>query len=285
VLRVGRWSVLMGVGVAMVLLADTAAFAEHGPGPNGAAMPSGRWAPPGVAGAQLANPAQAAVVAQLVLRSAAQELGVYRSAAHLVARRVAERRAAEEAAAAAHRAAEEAALAARAAEEAARRAEVERQAAEAAREAARAEAARATAEAPSPPPARPIPRVAPTPAPASPPGPAEVRFLALVNETRGHSGVGALAMDGRLQASAQGWARQLAQDATLHHQDVGQFLDAWTTAGENVAFGPNVDALFGALVASPRHYANIVRPQFSAVGIGVVVGSDGQLWTSHVFAG
>ena len=98
-------------------------------------------------------------------------------------------------------------------------------------------------------------------------------------------GLGALSIDGRLQSAARSWARQLAQDGSLHHQDVGQFLDAWMTAGENIAFGPSADTMFDALVDSPRHYANIVNGAFSAVGIGVVLGPDGQLWTSHVFAG
>jgi uncharacterized protein YkwD len=97
--------------------------------------------------------------------------------------------------------------------------------------------------------------------------------------------LGPLAVDGRLRAGAQGWAKQLSQDGALHHQDMGRFLDQWTTAGENVAFGPSVDAIFGALVASPRHYANIVKADFSAVGIGVVPAADGMLWTSHLFAG
>ena len=221
-------------------------------------------------------------MAQLVLRGAAQELGVYRSAAQVVARRVAERRAAEEAAAAAaRRAAEEAAAAVRA--------EAERQAA---LEAA-AQAARVRSRGPGP-----RSRSA-TDHPLDPHAGARPPAGVTGERTRtgrgplpepgqrgaSQSGLGALSMDGRLQASAQGWARQLAQDASLHHQDVGQFLDGWTTAGENIAFGPSVDTMFAALVASPRHYANMVRREFSAVGIGVVVGPDGQLWTSHVFAG
>ena len=57
------------------------------------------------------------------------------------------------------------------------------------------------------------------------------------------------------------------------------------TAGENVAYGPSADTMFDALINSPAHYENIMNGSFSAVGIGVVQGADGTLWTSHVFAG
>ena len=63
------------------------------------------------------------------------------------------------------------------------------------------------------------------------------------------------------------------------------FLDSWMTAGENIAYGPSADAMFDALINSPAHYANIMNGSFSAIGIGVVQGAGGTLWTSHVFAG
>ncbi|MPY94171.1 MAG: hypothetical protein GEV08_14245, partial [Acidimicrobiia bacterium] len=114
---------------------------------------------------------------------------------------------------------------------------------------------------------------------------AEARFLELVNGLRASLGLAPLGGDGRLQGAARGWARHLADQGALSHQDLNQYLDAWYTAGENVAFGPSADAIFNALVSSPRHYANMARGDFTVVGIGVVVGPDGRLWTSHVFGG
>jgi uncharacterized protein YkwD len=141
------------------------------------------------------------------------------------------------------------------------------------------------------PPATPAPApVAAAPAPvavalASPGNASEARFLDLLNGLRASVGLGPVALDGRLQGTARGWASQLAGQGALAHQDLNQFLDVWYTAGENVAFGPSADEVFGALVSSPRHYANMTRGDFSAVGIGVAVGADGRMWTSHVFAG
>lgn len=147
----------------------------------------------------------------------------------------------------------------------------------------------AATQPPPPPPPPPAPVAAPVPVAAAmtagTDAAAEARFLDLVNGLRGSLGLGPVSSDGRLQGAARGWARGLADQGGLSHQDLNQFLDAWFTAGENVAFGPDADAVFNALVSSPRHYANMTRGDFSVVGIGAVMGADGRLWTSHVFAG
>ena len=60
-------------------------------------------------------------------------------------------------------------------------------------------------------------------------------------------------------------------------------LGAWTLVGENVGAGPEVGGLMDAFVASPTHYANIVEPRFDYIGVGVTWGSDGRMYTTHVF--
>ena len=234
----------------------------------------------------------------MTLSEAIGELTTYRSAVQVLARRVAEQKAAADAAAlaaaqaaaqaaaeaeaarqaaAAQAAADEAARQQAAAEEAAR--EEAEEAERAARQQARAQhntvAAPAAAEAPAP-----SPLVAPSSQNA-----AEARFLSLINGARAGAGLGALQLDGRLQSAARSWASQLSSDGSLHHQDVSAFLDSWMTAGENIAYGPSADAMFDALINSPAHYANIMNGSFSAIGVGVVQGAGGTLWTSHVFAG
>lgn len=123
------------------------------------------------------------------------------------------------------------------------------------------------------------------PAPTGTDAAAEARFVELVNGLRSSLGLAPVAPDGRLQGAARSWARGLADQGGLSHQDLNPFLDVWYTAGENIAFGPSADAVFNALVSSPRHYANMARGDFSVIGVGAVVGPDGRLWTSHVFAG
>ena len=41
-------------------------------------------------------------------------------------------------------------------------------------------------------------------------------------------------------------------------------------AGENLAYAPNVDIAHQGLMNSPGHRANILRPEFGHIGIGVI---------------
>jgi uncharacterized protein YkwD len=239
---------------------------------------------------------RAASAARMTLSQALGEIDHYRSAVQVAARKVAEQKAATDAAAQAAaqaaaaqaaadaEAARQAAAAQAAAEEAARQQAAQEAAEEAAREEAHeaqqaARAASTTAEAPPAAPAS-SPLVAPSSQSA-----AEARFLSLINSARAGAGLSALQLDGRLQSAARSWAQQLSSDGSLHHQNVSAFLDTWMTAGENVAYGPSADTMFNALVNSPAHYENIMNSSFTVIGIGVVQGADGTLWTSHVFAG
>ena len=52
-----------------------------------------------------------------------------------------------------------------------------------------------------------------------------------------------------------------------------------------MGFGPSVGTINTALVNSPGHYANMVNPSFTHVGIGVVITPDGRVWVSQVFGG
>jgi uncharacterized protein YkwD len=231
---------------------------------------------------------QAAAAARVVIAGAAAELQALRRAADAVAHGVADRRAADGATGAeAARAGTEAALAGTD--------QAEKAPDEAARQTAAANAIEAQQSTPAPtsrPMAPPEP-VAPAAAPAALPAAgsakvdtaAETRFVALINDARAQAGLPALEVSGRLRAAAQSWASDLAYEDTLRHHDMQQFLDSWTLVGENMAFGPSVDSLFKAFMASSQHYANIGKAEFTSVGVGVVVGPDGTLWTSQIFAG
>jgi hypothetical protein len=56
----------------------------------------------------------------------------------------------------------------------------------------------------------------------------------------------------------------------------------WQKLGENVGMGGTVDALHSAFVASPHHYENLVDPDFTYVGVGVVV-VNGTIYVSETF--
>ena len=121
--------------------------------------------------------------------------------------------------------------------------------------------------------------------PRRPPSRPEAEFLSLLNAERATVGLPALALDAGLQAAAAAQAGNIAAAGSLFHQDLVPLLGPWRTVGENVGFGPSVSSINTALVNSPGHYANMVNPDFTHVGIGVVVTADGRVWVSQVFGG
>jgi uncharacterized membrane protein YgcG len=106
-------------------------------------------------------------------------------------------------------------------------------------------------------------------------------YLGRINATRAAAGSAPLVLDSELSGLAQAWAQQLADWQRLQHASdlsVG-VTQPWKKLGENVGRGGGTAAIYPAFVASPTHYANIVDPSFTRIGIGVVYGSDGKQYT------
>lgn len=116
------------------------------------------------------------------------------------------------------------------------------------------------------------------------PDAAAARFVELVNALRTSKGLGPLAVDGELTTQANAWAATMASAGRIFHtsdMSVG-ITSSWAKLGENVGVGGDVDQLFQAFVDSPTHYDNLVDPEFTLVGIGVVVTAD-RIYTAHRF--
>jgi uncharacterized protein YkwD len=77
----------------------------------------------------------------------------------------------------------------------------------------------------------------------------------------------------------------MASTGSFAHSDIASLLGPWSTVGENIAKGGAVGALFQALKNSPGHYANMVSPDYTHLGVGVWVDANGTIWTTHVFGG
>lgn len=120
---------------------------------------------------------------------------------------------------------------------------------------------------------------------ATDPQAAESAFVAKINALRASKGLGTLRVDGELTAIARRWAAHMASVGDISHNPnfKNQVTANWVKLGENVGMGPDVDALHDAFVASPTHYKNLVDGDFQLVGVGVVVGADGTLFTAHQF--
>ncbi len=120
----------------------------------------------------------------------------------------------------------------------------------------------------------------------------EVEMLELVNEERRAAGLAPLAPDPELtevarRHSADMWARGYFAHVTPDGRDpfdrIREGEVRFLTAGENLALAPTVAVAHTGLMNSPGHRANILRPQFGRVGIGIMDGGMRGLMVTQNF--
>ncbi len=109
--------------------------------------------------------------------------------------------------------------------------------------------------------------------------PPEQQLFKLVNMVRQNAGLEKLEWDPKVAKAAQAHTQQLAGYGHLSHQFPGepgleQRVSStgarFNSAAENVALADSVEEAHLALMNSPGHRANIMDPNYNAVGIGVV---------------
>lgn len=112
----------------------------------------------------------------------------------------------------------------------------------------------------------------------------EMAFVEEINATRAAAGVPPLTVHVQLSALSRGWAETMASNNTLAHASpISEGLtDPWRTIGENVGYGYSVSGLMDAFRNSSGHYANLVRADYTHVGVGVAFNGS-QIWTTHRF--
>ncbi len=130
---------------------------------------------------------------------------------------------------------------------------------------------------------RAVPDLAPAPASAAP-ADDEAAFVAALNQVRAGVGLPPLQVDPELTALARQWARTMADAGHIYHASSlsAGVTNPWLKLGENVGVGADVQVLVDAFVASPGHYANIVDPAYTRIGVGVVYAGSA-LYTTHRF--
>lgn len=110
---------------------------------------------------------------------------------------------------------------------------------------------------------------------------AEAAMLVLVNQEREKEGLKKLKLYPRAQETARKHATDMFLRGYFSHnnpEDQSPFDRlkrddiSFLTAGENLAFAPNVYLAHQGLMNSPGHRANILSPDFGKVGIGVIDG-------------
>jgi len=112
----------------------------------------------------------------------------------------------------------------------------------------------------------------------------EAQFVAALNQVRAGVGLPALTVNSELVGLARQHAQVMADAGSIFHANPisAGYTGPWAKLGENVGVGGGVQVLVDAFVASPGHYANIVDPAFTQIGVGVVW-SGNAMYTTHRF--
>jgi uncharacterized protein YkwD len=113
---------------------------------------------------------------------------------------------------------------------------------------------------------------------------AEQSFRTLINEERAADGLEPLAVYGDLVDDARLQANAIADAGYLfHNPDLTGVTTGWFTLGENVGYGPTVEMLHEAFMASPHHRDNVMLARYNYVGVGVVIDESDVIWVAVVF--
>jgi uncharacterized membrane protein required for colicin V production len=118
---------------------------------------------------------------------------------------------------------------------------------------------------------------------------AERQLLDLVNDERTQRGLGALLWDDRLTPVARAHSEEMLRLKYFSHESpvAGSPFDrlrtagiTYSRAGENLAYAQSVSVAHRALMNSPGHRQNILRPEFTRIAIGVInAGAYGRMFT------
>jgi uncharacterized protein YkwD len=120
----------------------------------------------------------------------------------------------------------------------------------------------------------------------------EAQMLELVNQERAAAGLGALAPDPQMtevarahsaDMFARGYFAHVSPDGLDPFDRMRRAGATFRTAGENLALAPTVRVAHTGLMNSPGHRANILRPQFGRLGIGIVDGGFRGIMVSQEF--
>jgi uncharacterized protein YkwD len=120
----------------------------------------------------------------------------------------------------------------------------------------------------------------------------ETLMLSWVNAERIKAGLNTLKFDKELTAVGRKHSTDMFQRGYFSHVSLngeGPFDRMkddgvqFTNAGENIALAPTLDIAHNGLMHSPGHRANILRPEFGRLGIGIVDGGKYGLMISQEF--
>jgi uncharacterized protein YkwD len=112
----------------------------------------------------------------------------------------------------------------------------------------------------------------------------ESQFIAKMNAARQANGQRPYSVASDLTAVARAHSANMASQQSLYHNpSLTTDVHNWQAVGENVGEGPDVTDIHDAFMHSPEHRANILDHDFTEVGVGVSVDSQGTVWVTEDF--
>ena len=120
----------------------------------------------------------------------------------------------------------------------------------------------------------------------------ELQMLELVNAERRAAGLNPVKPDPILTTVARAHSNDMFSRGYFSHytpegKDLGDRLQqariGYLSAGENLALAPTLYTAHKGLMHSPGHRANILRPQFGRLGIGILDGGKHGLMVTQAF--
>jgi uncharacterized YkwD family protein len=147
----------------------------------------------------------------------------------------------------------------------------------------------------------PQPKPDPTPAPQPKPEPKpepvqglsaeEQQMVNLINQERAKAGVAPLKVDLRMVQSARVKSKDMIDNNYFSHTSptlggfatlIRKYAPDYRYLGENLAGNRSVQAAHTALMNSEGHRRNILNPNYTSIGIGIVNGGPyGKMFTQH----
>lgn len=126
--------------------------------------------------------------------------------------------------------------------------------------------------------------VAPTAAFADSTYSMESQFIAKVNAAREANGQQPYVVASDLTSIARQHSADMSRQQSLYHNpNLTTQVKNWRAVGENVGEGPTVDDIHNAFMNSPEHRDNILDHDFTQIGVGVSVDSNGIIWVTEDF--
>ena len=101
-----------------------------------------------------------------------------------------------------------------------------------------------------------------------------------VNQTRESLGRPHVRVTEELTVKAQALADHLASTGQLEHSAdlAAGIAKPFSLLGENEGYGGSVEQIHSLLVASPTHFAIMIDPRYTEIGVGITIAADGTVY-------